>query len=61
MKVSIPQAEDYHNEFSIISVKRSFTLCARYIQISVYDFRNAKRKTRIVWHMFLSFHSDYIL
>lgn len=29
MKVSIPQAEDYHNEFSIISVKRSFTLSAR--------------------------------
>jgi hypothetical protein len=35
MKVSIPQAEDYHNEFSIISVKRSFTLSARYVQITV--------------------------
>jgi FYVE/RhoGEF/PH domain-containing protein 5/6 len=29
IKVSIPRAEDYGNEFSIISVKRSFTLSAR--------------------------------
>lgn len=31
IKVSIPRAEDYGNEFSIISVKRSFTLSARYV------------------------------
>ncbi|XP_066996128.2 FYVE, RhoGEF and PH domain-containing protein 6 [Anabrus simplex] len=29
MKVTTPQAEDYHNEFSIISSTRSFTLSAR--------------------------------
>ncbi|GLG97346.1 Uncharacterized protein GBIM_04120 [Gryllus bimaculatus] len=29
MKVTIPQAEDYHNEFSIITSTRSFTLSAR--------------------------------
>lgn len=33
IKVSIPRAEDYGNEFSIISVKRSFTLSARYVKI----------------------------
>ncbi|XP_069694578.1 uncharacterized protein [Periplaneta americana] len=32
MKVNIPQAEDYHNEFSIISVKRSFTLSAQSLE-----------------------------
>lgn len=32
MKVNTPQAEDYRNEFSIISVRRSFTLCARSLQ-----------------------------
>jgi FYVE/RhoGEF/PH domain-containing protein 5/6 len=32
IKVSIPRAEDYRNEFSIISVKRSFTLSARYVK-----------------------------
>lgn len=33
IKVSVPRAEDYSNEFSIISVKRSFTLSARYVTI----------------------------
>ncbi|KAJ9595160.1 hypothetical protein L9F63_013518 [Diploptera punctata] len=32
MKVNTPQAEDYRNEFSIISVRRSFTLSARSLQ-----------------------------
>lgn len=31
MKVSIPDVEDYHNEFSIISTTRSFTLRAKYV------------------------------
>lgn len=30
MRVAIPQQQDYQNEFSIISVARSFTLAARY-------------------------------
>lgn len=29
MKICIPQIEDYHNEFSIITIARSFTLVAR--------------------------------
>ncbi|PSN49832.1 hypothetical protein C0J52_08843, partial [Blattella germanica] len=32
MKVSTPQSEDYRNEFNIISVRRSFTLCAKSLQ-----------------------------
>ncbi|XP_023224340.1 titin-like isoform X3 [Centruroides sculpturatus] len=32
MKVSIPQHQDYKNEFSIISVTRSFTLAARSLE-----------------------------
>lgn len=48
MKVCIPEVEDYHNEFSIISTTRSFTLRAKYVLFRKIDLNKKIKNCDLV-------------